>query len=55
MAKTIKVEALLPLFSFGLPHREGQNVELDEKQANELIEAGYAKLIETPEATKPKK
>jgi hypothetical protein len=41
MAK-VKIVALLPLYRFGLPQSEGQEVELDSKQAEEIIEAGYA-------------
>jgi len=44
MAKKIKIEALLPLLKFGLPQSEGQTVSLEKKQADEIIEAGYAKL-----------
>lgn len=44
MAKKIKIEALLPLLAYGLPQSEGQTVLLPEKQALEVIEAGYGKL-----------
>ena len=44
MAKKIKIVALLPLLAFGLPQSEGQSVSIEKKQADELIEAGYAKL-----------
>ncbi len=40
---TKKIEALLPLIRFDLPYREGMKFEIEEKQANELIEMGYAK------------
>lgn len=45
MAKKIKIEALLPLLVFGLPQSEGQTVSVEKKQAEEIIEAGYAKLF----------
>lgn len=44
MAKKIKIVALLPLLAFGLPQSEGQSVSVEKKQADEIIEAGYAKL-----------
>jgi len=43
MAK-IKIIALLPLLAFGLPQSEGQTVTVEKKQADEMIEAGYAKV-----------
>jgi hypothetical protein len=43
MAK-IKLIALLPLLAFGLPQSEGQVVSVEKKQADEMIEAGYAKV-----------
>lgn len=44
MAKKIKLIALLPLLRFGLPQSEGQIVEVEKNQADELIESGYAEL-----------
>jgi hypothetical protein len=44
MAKKIKIVALLPLLAYGLPQSEGQSVSVEKKQADEIIEAGYAKL-----------
>lgn len=43
----ILIIALLPLFAFDLPYRDGQELEVEQKQADELIEAGYAKLAPT--------
>lgn len=40
MAK-IKILVLLPLLAFGLPYRPDQVVEFDEKEADEIISAGY--------------
>jgi len=45
MAKKVKLRALLPLLRYGLPQSEGQTVELEKNQADELIEAGYAELF----------
>jgi len=45
MAKLVKILALLPLFPFGFPNREGQELEVEKKQADELIAAGYAQLV----------
>jgi len=45
MAKKIKIIALLPLLKFGLPQSEGQSVSLEKKQAEEIIESGYAELF----------
>lgn len=36
------VKAVLPLLAFGLPQRPGQIVELEEKQADEVIDLAYA-------------
>ena len=47
---TIKIIALLPLFRFSLPQSEGQEVEVDEVQGNEIIELGYARLASEVEA-----
>jgi len=44
MAKKVKILALLPLLAFGLPQSEGQVAEVEKKQADEMIEAGYAEL-----------
>lgn len=44
MAKVLII-ALLPLLKFGLPQSEGQEVSIEKKQADEIIEAGYAKLV----------
>lgn len=44
MAKKIKIVAVLPLLAYGLPQSEGQSVSVEKKQAEEIIEAGYAKL-----------
>lgn len=54
MAKKL-ILALLPLVAFGLPTRDGQEVELDEKQADELVELGYAKIVDKKEEAKAKK
>lgn len=40
MAKKI-IKAVLPLLAFGLPQRPGQFVEVEEKQAEEIIESAY--------------
>lgn len=45
MAKVL-VLALIPLTCVGLPTRDGQEVELDEKQADELVELGYVKVVD---------
>jgi hypothetical protein len=47
--------ALLPLVAFGLPTRDGQEVEVDEKQADELVELGYAKIVDKKADAKAKK
>lgn len=45
-AKKIKVEILLPVAGrFLLSYNVGQKVSLEAKQANELIEAKYAKAV----------
>ena len=48
MAKKVKILALLPLFAFGLPQSEGQIAEVEKKQADEIIEAGYGELYVAP-------
>ena len=48
MAKKVKILALLPLFAFGLPQSEGQVAEVEKKQADEIIEAGYGELYVAP-------
>lgn len=48
MAKKVKILALLPLLAFGLPQSEGQVAEVEKKQADEIIEAGYAELYVAP-------
>jgi hypothetical protein len=45
MAKVL-VLALVPLVCVGLPTRDGQEVELDKKQADELVELGYVKVVD---------
>jgi hypothetical protein len=42
--KTLVIIALLPLARFGFPHREGQELEVEKKQAEEIIQAGFGKL-----------
>jgi membrane protein involved in colicin uptake len=44
--------AILPLIPFGFPHREGQTLECDSKQADEMIEAGYAKDVKAEAKSK---
>lgn len=48
MAKKVKILALLPLLAFGLPQSEGQVAEVEKKQADEIIEAGYGELYVAP-------
>lgn len=54
MAKK-KIKAELPLLAFGLPQRPGHVVELEEKQASEIVEAGYAKFYDEKAEVKAKK
>ncbi len=44
MAKKVKLIAKIPLLRFGLPQSEGQTLELDKNQADELIDLGYAEV-----------
>lgn len=53
MAKVLVV-ALLPLTAFGLPTRDGQEVEVDKKVADELVELGYAKIVDKKAEAKAK-
>lgn len=46
LSKTVKIKALLPLAGkFLLSADPGTELELDEKQAKEIVEAGYAEYV----------
>ncbi|NHM08002.1 hypothetical protein G4D82_12275 [Flavobacterium sp. CYK-4] len=48
--KKILIFSLLPLLPFGLPNRENQLVEVDEKQGQEMIDAGYGRKASDDES-----